>query len=63
MHSPPSADGARILVVDDEPSITEMLTVSLRFVGFEVAGPLELAALRETLPGEARAARDDEPAN
>ncbi|MEV0947673.1 response regulator transcription factor [Rhodococcus sp. NPDC049939] len=28
---------ARILVVDDEPNIVELLTVSLRFQGFEVA--------------------------
>jgi len=34
---PPSAQGARILVVDDEPYIIEMLTLSLRFVGFKVA--------------------------
>ncbi|MGV8908542.1 MAG: response regulator transcription factor [Propionicimonas sp.] len=32
--------GARILVIDDEPYITEMLTMSLRYVGFEVAGAL-----------------------
>ena len=31
------APGARILVVDDEPYINEMLALSLRFVGFEVA--------------------------
>ena len=34
---PPAAAGARILVVDDAESITEMLRLSLRFVGFEVA--------------------------
>lgn len=28
---------ARILVVDDEPTIVELLSVSLRFQGFEVA--------------------------
>ena len=27
---------ARLLVVDDEPSIRELLTASLRFAGFEV---------------------------
>lgn len=27
---------ARILVVDDEPNIVELLSVSLRFAGFEV---------------------------
>jgi two-component system OmpR family response regulator len=35
-----SGTGARILVIDDEPYITEMLTMSLRYVGFEVAGAL-----------------------
>ena len=34
---PPAAAGAKILVVDDAESITEMLRLSLRFVGFEVA--------------------------
>ena len=34
---PPAAAGARILVVDDASSITEMLQLSLRFVGFQVA--------------------------
>jgi two-component system OmpR family response regulator len=34
---PKVAAGARILVVDDEPYIIEMLSLSLRFVGFEVA--------------------------
>ena len=29
--------GTRILVVDDEPYISEMLSLSLRFVGYEVA--------------------------
>lgn len=28
---------ARLLVVDDEPNIVELLSASLRFVGFEVA--------------------------
>ncbi|NLU82283.1 response regulator transcription factor [Rhodococcus sp. HNM0569] len=32
-----SAPEARILVVDDEPTIIELLSVSLRFQGFEVA--------------------------
>jgi two-component system OmpR family response regulator len=31
------APEARLLVVDDEPSIVELLSVSLRFAGFEVA--------------------------
>jgi two-component system OmpR family response regulator len=34
---PPAAAGAKILVVDDAESILEMLRLSLRFVGFEVA--------------------------
>jgi len=34
---PSAAAGAKILVVDDAESITEMLRLSLRFVGFEVA--------------------------
>ena len=32
----PTAVKHRILVVDDEPSITELIATSLRFVGFEV---------------------------
>jgi two-component system OmpR family response regulator len=32
-----STPEARLLVVDDEPSIVELLSVSLRFAGFEVA--------------------------
>jgi two-component system, OmpR family, response regulator len=34
---PKAAAGARILVVDDEPYIVEMLSLSLRFLGFKVA--------------------------
>ncbi|HEY6687196.1 MAG TPA: response regulator transcription factor [Propionibacteriaceae bacterium] len=37
MQVPKVAAGARILVVDDEPYIVEMMSLSLRFVGFEVA--------------------------
>jgi two-component system OmpR family response regulator len=33
---PPTTPEARLLVVDDEPSIRELLTASLRFAGFEV---------------------------
>ena len=36
MQIAPELRGARILVVDDEPNIVEMLTVSLRYVGFDV---------------------------
>lgn len=35
-HAPPAAPEARLLVVDDEPAILELLSVSLRFAGFEV---------------------------
>jgi two-component system OmpR family response regulator len=34
--TPPKRSEARILVVDDEPPITELLLTALRFVGFEV---------------------------
>jgi len=30
---------ARLLVVDDEPNIRELLSASLRYAGFEVASP------------------------
>ncbi len=32
----PSTESARLLVVDDEPNIRELLSASLRFAGFEV---------------------------
>jgi two-component system OmpR family response regulator len=35
--TPAPAPEARLLVVDDEPSILELLSVTLRFAGFEVA--------------------------
>jgi two-component system OmpR family response regulator len=37
MQIAPELRGSRILVVDDEPHLVEMLTVSLRYGGFEVA--------------------------
>ncbi|MDO3650523.1 response regulator transcription factor [Nocardia mangyaensis] len=37
MSGVPGAPEARVLVVDDEPMIVELLAVSLRFQGFEVA--------------------------
>jgi len=37
MQIAPELKGSRILVVDDEPSLVEMLAVSLRYVGFDVA--------------------------
>ena len=36
MTAPSSAPEARLLVVDDEPNIRELLATSLRFAGFEV---------------------------
>jgi len=49
--SPPSY---RLLVVDDEPSIVELLSASLRFAGFEVEtavdGPSALDAARTSPP-------------
>jgi two-component system, OmpR family, response regulator len=35
-RSPTGRNEARILVVDDEPAITELVTTALRFVGFDV---------------------------
>ncbi|WP_375425046.1 response regulator transcription factor [uncultured Friedmanniella sp.] len=37
MQIAPELRGSRILVVDDEAHLVEMLTLSLRYVGFEVA--------------------------
>ena len=33
-----TADSPRILVVDDEPNIVEVITMALRFQGFTVEG-------------------------
>jgi two-component system, OmpR family, response regulator len=33
---PASQDGPRLLVVDDEPNIAEVVTMALRFNGFTV---------------------------
>ena len=33
------APGVRILVVEDEPAILDMLSMSLAFVGYDVSGP------------------------
>ncbi len=48
------APEARLLVVDDEPGILELLSVSLRFAGFEVVtatnGPDALARARDGAP-------------
>ncbi|AWB84631.1 response regulator transcription factor [Corynebacterium liangguodongii] len=47
-------DGVKVLVVDDEPNIVELLTVSLRFQGFEVesvnSGPEALKLARDFRP-------------
>jgi two-component system, OmpR family, response regulator len=49
-----SSAEARLLVVDDEPNILELLSASLRFAGFEVqaaaTGSQAVAAAREFLP-------------
>ncbi|MCW3041158.1 MAG: two component transcriptional regulator, winged helix family [Solirubrobacterales bacterium] len=38
MNAPqPAADTARVLVVDDEPNIVDVISMALRFQGFEVA--------------------------
>ena len=37
MTAPAPAGEAKLLVVDDEPNIVELLSASLRFAGFEVA--------------------------
>ena len=37
MPAAPAAPEARLLVVDDEPNIVELLSASLRYAGFEVA--------------------------
>ena len=48
------APEARLLVVDDEPNIVELLSASLRFAGFEVraarSGPEAMRAAREFRP-------------
>ena len=36
MTTAPAKNLQRILVVDDEPSISELISTSLRFVGFDV---------------------------
>ncbi|MCF2706975.1 response regulator transcription factor [Arcanobacterium haemolyticum] len=64
MSTQPTAPEATLLVVDDEPSIRELLSASLRFAGFKVltaadghealdhqsAGHLDLAVLDVMLP-------------
>jgi two-component system OmpR family response regulator len=47
----PTAPEARLLIVDDEPNIVELLSASLRFAGFEVetaAGGLEAVETART---------------
>ena len=54
---------AKLLVVDDEPNIVELLSASLRFAGFEVAtagdGAEALKLARTVPPRPRRARRDD----
>lgn len=46
--APAGTAEARLLVVDDEPNILELLSVSLRYAGFEVAtAPTGVAAVAE----------------
>ncbi|MDT5266901.1 MAG: two-component system, OmpR family, response regulator, partial [Mycobacterium sp.] len=51
---PESTPEARVLVVDDETNIVELLSVSLKFQGFEVhtasSGPAALDKAREVRP-------------
>ena len=54
MSTGPSTPEARLLVVDDEPNIRELLATSLRFAGFEVHAAADGAAAL-------RLARDTEP--
>jgi hypothetical protein len=53
---------ARLLVVDDEPNILELLATSLRFAGFEVTtatnGREALAAARSSRPDGGSTAND-----
>ena len=44
---------ARLLVVDDEPNIVELLSASLRFAGFEVADGRRTAGRRSSWRGSA----------
>ncbi|MFG2565870.1 response regulator transcription factor [Streptomyces sp. NPDC048567] len=54
MSTPDEARGLRLLVVDDEPAILDVLATSLRFLGYEVTeaatGRAALAAAREHEP-------------
>ncbi|WP_277834155.1 response regulator transcription factor [Speluncibacter jeojiensis] len=52
--NPSTAKGAKVLVVDDEPNIVELLSVSLQFVGYDVEtaadGPSALDRARSFRP-------------
>lgn len=54
MKTEKAPSGSRLLVVDDEPAILDVLATSLRFLGYEVAeattGRAALAAVREHAP-------------
>ena len=47
MHAP-SAGPAHILVVDDEPAITDLLATALRYMGYEVTTAAHRRATRST---------------
>ena len=55
MADTPTPQNVKVLVVDDEPNIVELLTVSLKFQGFDVeaaeSGPVSYTHL--TLPTKA----------
>ncbi|MEV0094910.1 response regulator transcription factor [Streptomyces sp. NPDC050738] len=54
MKAPEVPPGTRLLVVDDEPAILDVLATSLQFLGYEVSqaatGRAALAAVREHAP-------------
>ena len=50
MNGPSGVPEARLLVVDDEPNIRELLATSLRFAGFEVFGASALRLARQVEP-------------
>ncbi len=54
MHTNPATIRPRVLVVDDEPAITELVSMALRYEGFEVStaatGRQALAAVEQTRP-------------
>ena len=59
---PPGQDAARVLVVDDEPNIAELVSMALRYEGFDVATagdrPEALRPVEEFRPAAGRPRRD-----